>query len=113
MSRGRIYFWSGDALLADPRYVFKALSLEAQSNLLVDWLYDGPSNWLDNAVETLPSETRPGVTKVVRGANGRLVIDLTDGRAGVSEAGRTTRPNAGGGAADRPRDQGGGPAKDR
>ncbi|GIH07066.1 hypothetical protein Rhe02_51330 [Rhizocola hellebori] len=72
-----IHFWSGSTLVEDQRYVSKALSLEAQSNLLVRWLYNiGPASWLTNSVAKLPPETQPGVTKVVRGEDNKLVIDL-------------------------------------
>jgi len=72
-----LYFYSGATLVPDLRYVSQSLSQEQKSNKLVDWLYDGAAAWLSPSVKRLPPDTRPGVTKAVRGENGSLVIDLS------------------------------------
>jgi hypothetical protein len=72
-----LYFYNGGTLVPDLRYVSQSLSQEQKSNKLVDWLYDGAAAWLAPSVRRLPPDTRPGVTKAVRGENGSLVIDLS------------------------------------
>lgn len=55
-----IYFWNSDrtSLVPDLRYLPKAVAREQVNNRLVDWLLQGPSDWLKQAAEELPADTR-------------------------------------------------------
>ncbi|MFC7246087.1 LpqB family beta-propeller domain-containing protein [Catellatospora aurea] len=75
-----IYFWNSDgtSLVPDLRYLPRAVAPEQVNNRLVDWLLQGPSDWLKQAVADLPGDASR-VDNIVK--DGRLVkanLAMTD-----------------------------------
>ncbi|GAB3139274.1 hypothetical protein GCM10027290_08200 [Micromonospora sonneratiae] len=54
-----IYFWNADrsALVPDMRYLPLVLPRQGRANKVLDWLTNGPSDWLTSAVLRLPEGT--------------------------------------------------------
>ena len=74
-----IYFWNTEhsGLVPDVRYMPLAVPPEQQPTMILNWLLDGPADWLADAVDPLPPET------TLRGnvpaqSNGKLQISLSD-----------------------------------
>lgn len=65
-----IYFWNSDgtSLVPDLRYLPRAVAPEQVNNRLVDWLLQGPSTWLKQAVADLPGDTSR-VDNIVKDGN--------------------------------------------
>ncbi|GAA1602752.1 LpqB family beta-propeller domain-containing protein [Actinoplanes couchii] len=55
-----IYFWNTEhtALVPDVRYLLGDVPDEQEPTILVNWLIEGPSPWLQDAVEPLPDGTK-------------------------------------------------------
>ncbi len=87
----RLYFWSKDGtqLIPDLRYVTLRQNAAGQADLLLQWLYEGPSPWLAPAVADLPSPTRPA-GKRVSVKDGSLSVDLATA-PGPEDGGRLAK----------------------
>ncbi|WP_305789571.1 LpqB family beta-propeller domain-containing protein [Symbioplanes lichenis] len=75
-----IYFWNKDhtSLVPDVRWMSVEVPREQVPQQVINWLIDGPSAWLENAVEPLPEGTQlignvPAVTE-----EGKLQINLSN-----------------------------------
>jgi hypothetical protein len=76
--RRTIYFWNHDrtALVPDLRYLSSTVGSEQQPMEIIKWLREGPSPWLEPAVEALPEGTDL-IGNVPAISDGKLQINLT------------------------------------
>jgi len=72
-----VYFWdkAGKRLVPDIRYVPRYMLEEEKAKLLLEYLYEGPPQWLAAAVKLPPAQV-PLRSNPVYTSNGSLVIDL-------------------------------------
>ena len=73
-----IYFWNVErtALVPDVRYMPKSVPPEQRPTEVINWLVEGPSTWLADAVEPLPDGTQP-IGNVPAVSNDTLQISLS------------------------------------
>jgi len=80
-----IYFWdtTGNHLVPDLRYLPKSVPLPARPTQIVRWVLDGPSEWLQPAVQPLPDgiDLRDNAVK----DGDRLVVNLSAKAAEVKD----------------------------
>jgi hypothetical protein len=72
-----LYFWDTDltGLVPDLRYLPRSVPRAQRPEIVLEWLVNGPSPWLQSAVQKLPAGTQaPG--NVFVDEDGRLVVNL-------------------------------------
>jgi hypothetical protein len=102
-TRRAIYFWNRDhtSLVPDLRYL--SVSREQQPTQIIEWLAEGPADWLEDAVDPLPDGTKL-LSNVPAGSGEKLQINLSgqavpaeDSKAALDRLGRqlmwSLRPN--------------------
>jgi len=74
-----IYFWNTEhtGLVPDMRYMPLTVPAEQQPTMILNWLIDGPADWLRPVVDQLPDDTRLS-GNVPAQSNGNLQINLKD-----------------------------------
>jgi hypothetical protein len=105
-TRRAIYFWNRDhtSLVPDLRYLSLSVPREQQPTQVIEWLANGPAEWLvEDAVERLPAGTKLR-GNVPAGSGDKLQINLSgqalpaeDSKAALDRLGRqlmwSLRPN--------------------
>ncbi len=76
--RRPIYFWdtAQDNLVPDLRYLPTAEGEDARPKTLIQWLIDGPSEWLKSGVLDLPDGTEQLRGAYKEKSNGQVIVDL-------------------------------------
>ena len=74
-----IYFWNTEhtGLVPDMRYMPLTVPPEQQPTMILNWLVDGPADWLSEAVDPLPDRTAV-IGNVPAQSNDNLQINLND-----------------------------------
>lgn len=77
-TRRAIYFWNRDhtSLVPDLRYLSLTVPREQQPTQVIEWLANGPAEWLESAVERLPTGTKL-IGNVPAGSGEKLQINLS------------------------------------
>jgi hypothetical protein len=77
-TRRTIYFWNTDhtGLIPDIRYMALSVPPEQRPTEVLEWLTNGPADWLRQVAEPLPPDTRP-IGNVPTVGNGTLQVSLT------------------------------------
>jgi hypothetical protein len=74
-----VYFWDSDevGLVPDLRYVPTSLASPLRDTEIVNWLIEGPSTWLQQAVTPLPTGTGLVGPFLTQSSDGRLTVNLS------------------------------------
>jgi hypothetical protein len=74
-----IYFWNTEhtGLVPDVRYMPLTVPAEQRPTMILNWLVDGPADWLRDAVDRLPTGTAV-IGNVPAKSNDKLQINLND-----------------------------------
>lgn len=77
-TRRTIYFWNTDhnGLVPDIRYMPLSVPAEQRPTEVLEWLTNGPADWLQQVAEALPPDTRP-IGNVPTVGNGTLQVSLS------------------------------------
>ncbi len=77
-TRRTIYFWNTDhsGLIPDIRYMPLSVPAEQRPTEVLEWLTNGPADWLQPVAERLPQDTRP-IGNVPTVGNGTLQVSLS------------------------------------
>lgn len=84
-----LYFWSGNMLVPDGRYVPNEWEEPTREKKLVEWLLDGPAPWLAGVVQSLPDGTTMPDIPGKMGPN-KLALNFSGSGLADQDLGRLT-----------------------